>query len=220
MRRLSISALVACAATLVLTAIAPQAKAVFVVNILQQGPNVVATGSGSLNLQGLTFAGSGDTTPAIIGSFAFEVTGVAGAQSADSYGGLSGPTSFGSGGAVNANSGSGDHVGVFGIDEQLMVSGGYTSGTALSSTSTFSNTTIAGLGLNPGLYTYTLPSDTYYVSIGSVFTAPATSVPEPGTVYGGLAAALGLGGLAVVRRKRPALHWGTITGQGTITGAR
>ncbi len=88
---------------------------------------------------------------------------------------------------------------------QLLLPSGYVSGTALSATDTYNNTTIAALGLAVGTYTYTWGSganaDSLVINIG-----PA-AVPEPASIVmtGGM---LGLGGLVLAWRKRRRLAQG------------
>jgi hypothetical protein len=69
-----------------------------------------------------------------------------------------GPTSFGSGGATPASSGSGDMVGIFPIhlifERALIVPRGYVSGTALSGRAIYSGKTLASLGVTPGTYVW------------------------------------------------------------------
>jgi hypothetical protein len=79
---------------------------------VQQGNNVVATGSETINLCALSFEFSrfdrADMTPNI----GTEFTGSASLVADDFYGELTGPTSFGSGSEAFADSGSGDIVGI------------------------------------------------------------------------------------------------------------
>ena len=96
------------------------AQAGYIVTLQQVGPDVVATGSGAINLTGLTFSHSGSINPAINPfSNSFLVRGASiytgpASSSVDSYFvPQSGPTSFGSGGLTLASSGSGDMVGIF-----------------------------------------------------------------------------------------------------------
>jgi len=102
-----------------------------------------------------------------------------------------------------ASSGSGDR---FGIDvasgtARLWVSPFYHSGSALSATDTWDNTTLADLGLDPGVYTYSWGSgadaDTLQVRIGGAIGG----VPEASTW------AMMLGGFGLIggamRRRRP-----------------
>src|SRR5258707_4689618 len=114
------------------------AQAGYIVTLQQVGPDVVATGSGAVNLTGLTFSTffSGSVNPGIqphnrgADSFAFIYTGPT-SSSVDSYFGATGPTTFGrlfSG--RPASSGSGDMVGIavdFWGDAFLSVPAGYVS---------------------------------------------------------------------------------------------
>jgi hypothetical protein len=148
------------------------AQAGYTVTLQQVGPNVVATGSGAIDLTGLTFSQSGFTSPAIKPKLIPNINGVIGSafiytgptsSAVDEYGGLSGPTSFGSGSARSASSGSGDMVGititpypVFGFTVWLLrVPKGYVSGTALSNMAIYSGATFATLGVTPGTYVWT-----------------------------------------------------------------
>ena len=112
----------------------------YTVTLEQSGSNVVANGSGAINLTGLTFEGSfsiagGGINP----SLAVIVTGASpGSVNEDRYQGFSGPTSFGSGGLSFPQGRSGDFVvfeGFLGATF-FYVPHGYMSGDALSSRST------------------------------------------------------------------------------------
>src|SRR5258705_1757573 len=78
------------------------AQAGYTVMLQQVGPDVVATGSGAINLNGLTFYGSSSQNPAIQSISVFPPSRGGGASiytgptssSVDSYYGASGPTSF------------------------------------------------------------------------------------------------------------------------------
>jgi hypothetical protein len=136
---------------------APPAQAGYIVDLTQAGGNVVATGSGTLDLAGLTFLGS-VTFP--FGGLVFPVAGQIAVGSTplsfDVYGGpATGPTSFGGGGETLASSGSGDNVGIAGPEEELFVPAGYTSGNPLLSSATWDGQTLASLGVTPGVYVWT-----------------------------------------------------------------
>jgi hypothetical protein len=126
--------------------------------------------------------------------------GVTGSQPTSLYTGLSGPTSFGSGGLKLANSGSGDRVAVVGDDEELQVPSGYVSGNPLSDTLTFTGTTLAALGLTDGTYTWTWDSGAndvvLYVGVA------ATPLPAAFPLF---ASGLGFIGFLTKRRKRKAV---------------
>src|SRR6266550_3667637 len=122
------------------------AQAGYTVTLQQVGPDVVAIGSGPINLKGLTFSQSGSLGPAIkpfgngsgLGS-RFIYTGTS--SSVDFYSGaINGPTSFGSAFVTVASSGSGDMVGINGgmFGTALIVPTGYVSGNPLSDRATYS----------------------------------------------------------------------------------
>jgi hypothetical protein len=102
--------------------------------------------------------------------------------------GLTGPTSFGSGGATSPDSSSGDVVGLFGASEALTLPQGYVSGTALSDTAQYNNATFSSLGATPGTYEWTwgtgAHADSFTLQIGTVSAVPA---PALGSGMAGLA---------------------------------
>jgi hypothetical protein len=123
------------AATASLLMIAPSAQAGYIVTLKQVGSNVVATGSGAINLTGLTF-NEISFGPALVQPNIGEIlTGPTALPTISVYLGASGPTSFGNGGLTFANSGSGDIVGILAIGGELFVPQGYVSNTPLSDTS-------------------------------------------------------------------------------------
>jgi hypothetical protein len=99
----------------------PSAQAGFVVTLEQQGSNVVASGSGTLDVTDLTFGTTGTTQALIFPSDAVIFTGPASTTAGALYTGFAGPTSFGSGSPHLADSGSGDLVGVNGFIDELSV---------------------------------------------------------------------------------------------------
>jgi hypothetical protein len=131
------------------------AQAGYNVTLQQVGPNVVATGSGAIDLTGLSIVGhrvptETDIEPANGGIF----TGPD--AFCDIYRGtLSGPASFGSGSATFTHSGSGDMVGIYKVQDLVVVPTGYVSGTALLDTATWLGKTFATLGVTPGTYEWT-----------------------------------------------------------------
>ena len=105
------------------------AQAGYVATLTQQGPNVVATGSGPIDLTGLRFSFSDSIGGQLIPNEGSVFTGPVAAE--DSYTGISGPTSFGVGGQTNPTSNSGDIAGVNGTpagDQLVEVPHGYVSG--------------------------------------------------------------------------------------------
>jgi hypothetical protein len=112
---------------------------------------VVANGSGAINLTGLSFLFGGIAIPNI--SPNTRSLSVGQSASVDAYSAISGPASFGSGGFTFADGGSGDAVGVQGL--LLLVPQGYVSGTALLDSMTLNNANFASLGVTPGTYVWT-----------------------------------------------------------------
>lgn len=176
-----------CAATASLLAIVPPAQAGYIVTLTQQGPNVVASGSGTIDLTGLIFNdvvfANNDITPNT-GSIR---TGPFSSVNLDTYAFVMGPTSFGNGFGGQGNTGSGDMVGITGVSHTLYVPEGYLSGAALSNTMTVSNATFASLGVTPGTYVWTWGSgadQNFTLIIGRA------TVPDHGSTVGLLILAL------------------------------
>jgi hypothetical protein len=171
----------------------------FTITLEQMGSNVVATGSGPINLTGLIFQG---TIPmglaaAVSASRGVINTGPTSHPLIDLYAGVTGPTSFGSGVGVIADTGSGDFVVMQGFQNLLAVPEGYVSGQALSDSMTFNNATFTTLGVTPGTYVWTwgtgLPNQNFTLIIGRA------GVPDGGSTVSLLGCALL--GLAALRRK-------------------
>lgn len=171
---------------LVTLAACSQAFAAYTVNITQVGPDVVATGSGSINTNGLgvanltvstTIMSAVRATDAVLGLHA------PGSQPLRYWSGvLAGPTSVGTGARTDANSGTGDAVQVNGQLNGLSVPRTYVSGAALNSSATWNATTIANLGLTPGTYTWTWGSgpnaDSYVLNISAPAPMPVPTLSE------------------------------------------
>jgi hypothetical protein len=129
------------------------AQAGYTVTLQQVGPNVVATGSGAINLTGLSFISDGVDDPGIDAGLGVIATGPF-ATRADTYQGFTGPTSFGSGSPFSPSTASGDFVEMSGVGQQLFVPHHYVSDTPLSDSMTFNNATLATLGVTPGTYVW------------------------------------------------------------------
>ena len=188
--------LLALTAVAALSLFSVQLAQAYSVTLEQVGSDVVATGSGPLDLTGLTLVVTYASLPAqifpVLGQI---VTGSGGAT--DGYqGSISGPTSFGGVFFTFASSGSGDSVGIFRDTSTLLVPSGYVSGTALSDSATYNNATFASLGVTPGTYVWTWgagANQNFTLQIG-----PA-GVPDGGSTVSLLGFALL--GLAALRRK-------------------
>jgi len=179
--RISSAAALGAASVIASSLYAPPAQASYIVTMTQQGTNVVATGSGTIDLSSLIFVGTGSGDEAgVSGGLGIIVVGPVSFQPSDGYGGYSGPVSFGSLGLLTASTGSGDRVGIDQDSGELFVPAGYVSGTALSSSSTWDNKDFASLGVTPGTYVWNWGSgptaDSFTLQIG------AAAVPEPSTL--------------------------------------
>jgi VPDSG-CTERM motif len=173
----------------------------YTITLQQVGSNVVANGSGAINLTGLTFVVSGTLEPGVIvpNIGIIQIGGSLGNPFIDQYIGITGPTSFGSGDAFEANTNSGDFVGIFGLTGNIDVPQGYVSDTPLSDSMTFNNATFASLFVTPGTYIWTWGtggSRNFTLQIGSV---GVPGVPDGGSTVFLLGCALL--GLTVLRRK-------------------
>ena len=180
------------------------ARAAFVVDLTQEGSNVVATGGGTINLTDLRFDFSIQSRGVMFPANGAIVNGPTSFTLESVYTGITGPTNFGGGGSTRASSGSGDIVSVAGASRLVDVPAFYLSGTALSDSMTFDSATFASLGATPGTYTWTWGSgvnaDSFTLQIG-----PASVIPEPSTWAMMLLGFAGLG-LAGWRRRRTACN--------------
>src|SRR6266404_498134 len=102
------------AATASLLILSQPAQAGYMVTLQQVGSNVVATGSGVLDLTGLTFRFNAGGAALVAPNFGQIQTGPT-PPLVSIYSGFSGPTSFGTGNTTFANSGTGDLVGIIGL---------------------------------------------------------------------------------------------------------
>jgi len=172
-----------CAAIASLVIIGSPARAGYTVTLTEAGPNVVANGSGAIDLTGLTFLFTGagvivevEPTDAVIFTGPPDFF-----KLVDYYGAVfNGPTNFGSGRPSAATSGSGDLVGLFFGGPYLFVPQGYISGTALSDTATYDNATFSSMGVTPGTYEWTWgagANQNFTLKIG------ATTVPDAGSTF-------------------------------------
>jgi hypothetical protein len=174
---------------------------------MQVGSNVVATGSGPIDLTGLSFRTNIAARLVLIPSAAFVFTG---RQASDAeYDGITGPTNFGSGGATLADSGGGDFVGVDGFGPvgipAIFVPVGYASDSPLSDSATYTGQTFMSLGATPGTYKWTWgtgANQNFTLVIGA-------AVPEPSTWAMMLIGFAGLGFMGMQsagRRRRTACN--------------
>lgn len=158
---------------------APEANAAILINISQNGADVVVTGSGSFDTTGLTRSTSGGSfSSGLNGEYGVIRFGAGPVIGQVSTYEISGPASFGKPGDYrSATTAIGDEFGIFGVSSQVILPLNYVSGTFLSAKLTYANTNLNSLGLASGTYTYANARDRVTVSIGN--TTPA--VPEPAT---------------------------------------
>jgi PEP-CTERM motif len=154
---------------------APSAQAGYVVDLTQQGGNVVATGSGAIDMTGLTFLNGYIGISSLIRSIFGTILTGAGPEGYYYSGIVAGPDNFGSGQTVFASSDSGDEVGIF--FGTILVPPGYVSDSPLSDTATYDSQTFNSLRVTPGTYQWTWgtgANQNFTLVIGAV-------VPEPST---------------------------------------
>ena len=165
------------------------ARAGLIVTISQIGNDVVATGSGSLNLTGLDFINTNASSSAFIrpntgagtsGTVLFGATNTY--RRYGNFGQVAGPTVFGTGVITTvATSSVGDTVGVRG----QVSTGIFVSQTSLANlnnlsfATTWANNTIAGLGITPGTYTWNWGAGP---TADSFTLTTITAVPEPSSL--------------------------------------
>jgi len=160
-------------------------QAAVTINIAESGADVVATATGTLDTSGLT---GGDATVFSLmqyvnaSSYAYLI-GLGGGNSATVY-----PTTFGTAQPLQsvaidelADSSSGGPVGVdaSGGSVRLYVPNGYTSGAPINATSTWTNTTFAGLNLTPGSYVFDYGTDRITFTVGDAVVVPTEAAPVP-----------------------------------------
>ena len=163
------------------------AQADYILILQQVGPNVVATGSGPLDLTGLSFQFNTGLFPGLTPSLPAAGTGPTPSALTDAYeytAPFAGPTNFGPGTGNGPNSGFGDPVGIFTPNFGngfLFVPVGYVSNNPLSDSMFFNNATFASLGVTPGTYVWT-----WGTGVNQKFTldAVAPAVPDSGSTFG------------------------------------
>lgn len=168
------------------------AQAAVTLTIAPSGANVIATGSGTINLSALTLEFGGSVPNGAVNA-SFGVIRVGAASNITSYMGATGPASFGSGVLTASNTGSGDVFQVHGREGALLVPEGYVSEAPLSGTATWNGATLSSLGLTPGTYVYSWGTE------GTADSFTVQIVPEPSHALLSLA---GLGTLALRRSRR------------------
>jgi hypothetical protein len=177
-----------------------EAASSFTIDFSQDGTDVVAAGSGDINLTGLSYyqnytSGLSNIDPSI----GYVVLSSNSSAPVSGYNGFTGPSSFGTGGTSYASSttAGGSSLGIYasGGYADIYVPSGYSSDRALAESATWDNTTLSGLGLTPGTYTWTWDGGENSFNIDVI--APV-SVPEPSQY--GLFFVLAVAGFIACRR--------------------
>jgi MYXO-CTERM domain-containing protein len=162
------------------------AKAVLTYNIFQSGSDVVVQASGGLLLSGYDSTNLGYFPGPVLSSSFGQIATGPGATPPLGYYAISGPTSFAGTANLNAfnttTSSTGIHTALNGNGSRFQIAPAYVSGSAISSSATFANKTLASLGLGSssgliGTWTLTSGGDKIYACVGSAACAPA---PAPG----------------------------------------
>lgn len=184
-------------AALVLVKAVNASQAAVVITLQEQGNDVVATASGTLNLAALTLTDNGNFSGGFLAPAPSWIVlrPTSNIAPYDGYTAITAPGGFGPGPFKQPTTFSGDYVGP--LNNDLRVPGGYVSGTAISSTATWANTDFATLGVTPGDYVWSWGSG----GNADTLTLSASAVPEPSTWALG-AFALACGGWQLTRRRR------------------
>ena len=162
---------------------APASQAAYTITLQEVGANVVATGSGSLNLAALVPAAGVLAWPnALIPDNGTLGVGPLVADCTLYAGNVSFPAAIGTGGFVAPSSGTGSFVGTVG-GGYLVVPLRYVSGSSLGESETaFVGRTLADLGLAPGEYVWSwgegATADSLTVRVGAQ-TPPPPPPPLP-----------------------------------------
>lgn len=189
--------------------VSQSALAAYTVQIKEEHGNVVATGSGSINLAGLTMhSNAGTFNPRVHGADArIELGGsTSSTGTVESYRLVNGPSNFGSGANTSPTLVSGEMIGINGTLQRVRVPQAYESGGDLGvSTAEWHGVTFGDLGLVEGTYTWRwgtgLNADSFTVVIGRGLPPPPVAVPTLGAL-GSLTTAMLLAVGAFVRLRR------------------
>lgn len=190
---------------LVMLAAASASHAIYNIYIYQAGPDVVMSGSGSVNTSSMTVLTTIGNCAAGDGIIANNSLCLGTETTADQYQGVLVPSlSVPIAGAFGGSSSSGPGVYIQGSD--LYLPENYVSASQITNRSTFAGSTLAGLGLTAGTQTLFVPSgDEIVINIGA---APPVAPSSPAAIptlkeYGlmGLSTLLAMLGVAAVRRQ-------------------
>lgn len=160
--RILMKSIIAAAALLFASA---SAFSAYTLTITQNGPDVEATGSGTIDLTGLTYVSTPSVGASINASLARVFIGFGGFRDVYSFP-PGGPTSMGTGGFNSGGSVTGDGAGIHGAVNQLFVPPGYVSGSPLANaTARWPNKSLADMQLTPGNYSWTWAGDSFSLEV-------------------------------------------------------
>lgn len=175
-----------------------RADAAVVVTMLEVGSDVVMSGGGTIDTDGIPFSSTAASNSLLFPSFRAFIVGPSNFTTFDFYAPVSGPDAFGLGQVTVASSGTGDRFGL--LSGLVAVPEGYASGAALSGTAIFTGANFASLGVSVGTYVWAWGSgadaDTLTLQI-----LPTAAVPAPASA---LLLGIGAAAVAVGRARRPA----------------
>ncbi|MEI6819523.1 MAG: hypothetical protein WCL19_07960 [Verrucomicrobiota bacterium] len=182
------------AISLLLLALASSSQAALLITFSEFSGNVNYLASGGIDLAGMTAVSGTPFSTSTSGIY--PVAGGFSNQTATElpellYTGISGPTSFGSGGQMLASSSSGSAVYFSPNENHLYVPSTYVSGNTLPMSGSYTGKTFATLGLTPGTYTWNLGTGAHADTL-SIAVVPEPSAPLLGA----------LGAAALLRRRR------------------
>jgi hypothetical protein len=188
---------------LVLLAAASASQAVYTININQVGPDVVMSGSGSINTS--SFSSVGLIGPCLLGDgfIGTNALCVGSDTNGDWYpGALSPGISLPSVVPTAGSSSLGPNV--FLLGTELYLPANYISASLIANQTTFAGTTLAAIGLNVGTQTLFVPSgDEIIINVGLAPPAAPASIPTLGEyALLGLSSLLAMLGMVAMRRKR------------------
>lgn len=158
------------------------AHAAYIAYLYESGGNVLGSGSGTLNITALGVQNTPNVSPQVRGNTALLAMGAT--TNELQMISISGPPSFGPGGAFVVGSGSGDGVAIAGFASSVYVPAGYVSGAPLDSTAWFAGHSLATLGVTAGTYVWTwgvgATADSYTLNIGTPPPSQTIAFANPG----------------------------------------
>ncbi len=184
-------------------ALASTASAGYTVTLTQTATGVVANGSGEVDMSGLRYSSTGSIGQLGIDPALGQIAIGAQASNVDVYYSpttLAVPSMFGPGTSLTTpTAGSGPEVGILANFAVLALPSGYISDTALSDSATWSNATLASLGVTPGTYVWTWGAGADQEFTLDIEGASPTPIPGTDWHFG-----TGLVGLFSLRKKTSA----------------